>query len=178
MLLTVIPVQKLCLHQGLTYKLSGARTLSSYLSANHLPDCQHYRNKSPKKVYMWTNTLGILFSVCLTQLSILLRIQGHSHKAHTQIYTKYICTQIRQATALTKCKHFEKEKKKNPTSSKKDVKKENLIKLEGNFFKTSRRGSRDKDVIPRVGGGMQLLNFSESSPTRGKFHTESKQLEK
>lgn len=134
MLLTVIPVQKLCLHQGLTYKLSGARTLSSYLSANHLPDCQHYRNKSPKKVYMWTNTLGILFSVCLTQLSILLRIQGHSHKAHTQIYTKYICTQIRQATALTKCKHFEKEKKKKSYQQQERCKEREFNKAGRKFF--------------------------------------------
>lgn len=124
MLLTVIPVQKLCLHQRLTYKLSGARTLSSYLSANHLPDCQHYRNKSPKKVYMWTNTLGILFSVCLTQLSILLRIQGHSHKAHTHKSTPNTCAHKSDRQLHLPSANILKKKKKKSYQQQERCKKE------------------------------------------------------
>lgn len=109
-LLTVIPVQKLCLHQGLKYKLLGARTLSPWLSANHLTDCQHYTNKNPKKQLKWTSMLGIFSSMGATQVLILFRVQGHSNKKHAWILVKYICIQIRK-TALPKCKHGEKKKR-------------------------------------------------------------------
>lgn len=67
-LLRIILVQKSCLCQGSKYNLPGAKTLTSYSSANHLTDCQYYTNNNIKKVLKWTSMLNMASPMGLTLL--------------------------------------------------------------------------------------------------------------